>query len=76
VTFYTGLALYNSATAICKPNASLSTFTSAISASKRLWIMCAKNPLNCAGSFKSEGLGIALFERWKAAIRTRWSVYR
>lgn len=64
VTFYTGLALYNSRSrhlqVLCEPfHVHFRTLSEAeISAYVRL-----EQPLNCAGSFKSEGLGIALFEK-------------
>ena len=35
-----------------------------------------EHPLHCAGSFKSEGFGITLFERLEGVILTRWLVYR
>ncbi|MFW0766557.1 Maf family protein [Trabulsiella odontotermitis] len=64
VTFYTGLALYNSA------NGHLQTecepfdvhFRHLTEQEIRNYIR-KESPLNCAGSFKSEGLGISLFER-------------
>jgi MAF protein len=64
VTFYTGLALYNSA------NGNLQTecepfdvhFRHLTDAEINHYIR-KEQPLNCAGSFKSEGLGIALFDR-------------
>lgn len=64
VTFYTGLALYNSRShhlqALCEPfHVHFRALSDAeISAYVRL-----EQPLNCAGSFKSEGLGIALFDK-------------
>lgn len=64
VTFYTGLALYNSRSrrlqALCEPfYVHFRTLSQAeISAYVRL-----EQPLNCAGSFKSEGLGITLFDK-------------
>ncbi len=64
ITFYTGLALFNTKTAeaqvICEPF---------IVHFRELNEKMVKNyvekeqPLHCAGSFKSEGLGISLFER-------------
>ncbi len=64
ITFYTGLALFNSETqeaqVICEPF---------VVHFRKLDTDMVKNyvkkeqPLNCAGSFKSEGLGISLFER-------------
>ncbi|CAI0719757.1 Septum formation protein Maf [Serratia quinivorans] len=64
VTFYTGLALYNSHSrhlqVLCEPfHVHFRTLSDAeIAAYIRL-----EQPLNCAGSFKSEGLGIALFDK-------------
>lgn len=64
VTFYTGLALYNSRSshlqAVCEPfHVHFRTLSDAeITTYVRL-----EQPLNCAGSFKSEGLGIALFDK-------------
>lgn len=64
VTFYTGLALYNSRSrhlqVLCEPfHVHFRKLSEAeISAYVRL-----EQPLNCAGSFKSEGLGIALFDK-------------
>ncbi len=64
LTFYTGLALYNGRSrhlqALCEPfHVHFRTLSEAeIDAYVRL-----EQPLNCAGSFKSEGLGIALFEK-------------
>ena len=52
ITFYTGLALYNSA------SGHLQTECEPFDVHFR-----KENPLQCAGSFKSEGLGITLFER-------------
>ncbi|WP_165311864.1 Maf family protein [Vibrio ziniensis] len=64
ITFYTGLALYNSRTQ--ESQITLDTFTVHF---RRLTPSMVEKyvekelPLNCAGSFKSEGLGIALFEK-------------
>ncbi|QUY50107.1 septum formation inhibitor Maf [Serratia plymuthica] len=64
VTFYTGLALYNSRSrhlqVLCEPfHVHFRTLSEAeIGAYVHL-----EQPLDCAGSFKSEGLGIALFEK-------------
>jgi MAF protein len=64
VTFYTGLALYNSRSghlqALCEPfHVHFRPLTEAEIAA----YVQREQPLNCAGSFKSEGLGIALFDR-------------
>ncbi|ALZ97064.1 MULTISPECIES: Maf family protein [Leclercia] len=64
VTFYTGLALYNSSTGHlqteCEP---FDVHFRHLSEQEIDDYVRKERPLNCAGSFKSEGLGIALFER-------------
>lgn len=64
VTFYTGLALYNSATGHlqteCEP---FDVHFRHLNEQEIEDYVRKERPLNCAGSFKSEGLGIALFER-------------
>ena len=64
ITFYTGLALYNSATGHlqteCEP---FDVHFRRLSEQEITDYLRKERPLNCAGSFKSEGLGIALFER-------------
>jgi MAF protein len=64
VTFYTGLALYNSASGHlqteCEP---FDVHFRHLSEQEIMDYVRRERPLNCAGSFKSEGLGIALFER-------------
>ena len=64
VTFYTGLALFNSATGHlqteCEP---FDVHFRHLSAQEIDDYVRKENPLHCAGSFKSEGLGIALFDR-------------
>ncbi|MCP4283046.1 MAG: septum formation inhibitor Maf [Gammaproteobacteria bacterium] len=64
VTFYTGLCLLNAATGrqqtLCEP------FTVHFLSLRQDQIeryLDVEQPYNCAGSFKSEGLGISLFER-------------
>lgn len=64
VVFYTGLALYDSRQqqlqSLCE------TFTvdfRALSDAEIAHYVSREKPLNCAGSFKSEGLGITLFDR-------------
>lgn len=65
VTFHTGLCLLNTATGRCQ----LTTETFNVSfrplspAAIERYLM-ADQPYECAGSFKSEGLGIALFKRF------------
>ncbi|WP_105902380.1 Maf family protein [Vibrio gangliei] len=64
ITFYTGLALYNSQTQKC--DVRLDRFNVHFRHLTRQQIeyyVDVEQPFNCAGSFKSEGLGIALFER-------------
>ncbi|OAT20624.1 nucleoside triphosphate pyrophosphatase [Buttiauxella noackiae] len=64
VTFYTGLALYNSAAGnlqvICEP---FDVHFRHLSEQEIRHYVHKEQPLQCAGSFKSEGLGITLFER-------------
>ncbi|GDX06752.1 nucleoside triphosphate pyrophosphatase [Buttiauxella sp. A111] len=64
VTFYTGLALYNSASGnlqvICEP---FDVHFRHLSEQEIRNYVRKEQPLQCAGSFKSEGLGIALFDR-------------
>lgn len=64
VTFYTGLALYNSATGHlqteCEP---FDVHFRQLTESEITHYIQKEQPLNCAGSFKSEGLGISLFNR-------------
>jgi len=64
ITFYTGLALYNSLTQ--KTQAIVDTYT--VHFRQLTYELAARyvdkeQPFYCAGSFKGEGLGIALFER-------------
>jgi MAF protein len=64
VTFYTGLALHNTQTG--ETDTELDTFTVHFRHLTREQIaryVDKEQPLDCAGSFKSEGLGIALFDR-------------
>lgn len=64
ITFYTGLALYNSETQ--KSQVTLDTFTVHFRQLNQEMVeryVEKEMPLNCAGSFKSEGLGIALFDK-------------
>jgi len=64
VTFYTGLALFNSATGHlqteCEP---FDVHFRHLSDREIEDYVRKERPLQCAGSFKSEGLGITLFER-------------
>jgi MAF protein len=64
VTFLTGLCLYNSAQQ--RVQVEVIPFTvvfRALNAQQIENYVRREQPLNCAGSFKSEGLGVALFER-------------
>ncbi|WP_428604562.1 Maf family protein [Sedimenticola sp.] len=64
VTFFTGLCLYNSTTgnaqAICEP---FYVHFRQLDQQQIERYLDAEAPYNCAGSFKSEGLGISLFSR-------------
>ncbi|RKQ39092.1 nucleoside triphosphate pyrophosphatase [Enterobacter sp. R1(2018)] len=64
VTFYTGLALYNSENGhlqtLCEP---FDVHFRHLSEEEIRSYVRKEQPLQCAGSFKSEGLGIGLFER-------------
>jgi septum formation protein len=64
VTFLTGLCLFNSAQQ--RVQVDLVPFTvvfRTLSTQQIENYVQREQPLNCAGSFKSEGLGVALFER-------------
>jgi len=64
VVFYTGLALYDSGTG--KVNAIVDPFKvkfRPLTANQIEHYLCKEQPYNCACSIKSEGLGIALFEK-------------
>ncbi|EBN1281320.1 septum formation inhibitor Maf [Salmonella enterica] len=64
VTFYTGLALYNSATGHLQTEVEpFDVHFRHLSETEIEDYVRKERPLYCAGSFKSEGLGIALFER-------------
>jgi MAF protein len=64
VTFYTGLALYNAENGhlqtTCEP---FDVHFRHLSEEEIRQYIRKEQPLQCAGSFKSEGLGITLFER-------------
>lgn len=64
VTFYTGLCLLNAASGraqlACEP---FRVHFRQLSEAQIGRYLDAEQPYNCAGSFKSEGLGISLFER-------------
>lgn len=64
ITFVTGLSVYNTETD--QANSIIDTFRVYFRPLTRTQIetyVDKEQPFNCAGSFKSEGLGIALFER-------------
>ncbi|MDC5821244.1 Maf-like protein [Vibrio europaeus] len=64
IQFYTGLALHNTHTGLT--DIKVDTFTVHFRALSKKQIenyVDKEQPFYCAGSFKSEGLGIALFER-------------
>ena len=64
ITFYTGLALVQPRSrfqqVICEP---FNVHFRNLSATEIHNYVAQEQPLNCAGSFKSEGLGICLFEK-------------
>jgi len=66
ITFQTGLCLLNTATgnvqSCCVP---YTVVFKELSAKMIESYLRKEQPYNCAGSFKSEGLGIALFERFE-----------
>ncbi len=64
ITFYTGLALYHSSTG--KYDVRLDTFKvhfRSLTTAQIEYYVDKERPFNCAGSFMSEGLGIALFKK-------------
>ena len=64
VTFYTGLALYNSSTGHLQTECEPFDVHFRQRSEQEIDDYGRKErPLNCAGSFKSEGLGIALFDK-------------
>ncbi len=64
VSFLTGLCLYNSSTDRCQVDVIPYTVEfRALSAGQIENYLRREQPYNCAGSFKSEGLGISLFRR-------------
>ena len=64
VTFYTGLSVYNSETnqvsSLVEP---FEVHFKQLSEQEIVQYLKTEQPFNCAGSFKSEGLGICLFEK-------------
>ncbi len=64
ITFLTGLALFNSTTGHCQVAVEpYSVVFRQLSEEQIDHYLQREQPYNCAGSFKSEGLGIALFQR-------------
>lgn len=64
VTFLTGLCLYNASLQRCQIDmVPFAVRFRPLSSSQIEDYVRREQPFNCAGSFKSEGLGIALFER-------------
>lgn len=64
VTFLTGLCLYNSATGQTQISVEpFSVYFRQLSLSQIEHYLHSEKPYNCAGSFKSEGMGICLFEK-------------
>lgn len=64
VTFYTGLALHNSTTGNTQSEVvPFSVHFRELNDTMIENYLQAEQPYNCAGSFKSEGMGIALFEK-------------
>ncbi|MGI2169410.1 Maf family protein [Shewanella sp. MF05960] len=64
ITFYTGLAVYNQVTQ--QMLSCIEPFTvhfKSLTQTQIRYYVETEQPLYCAGSFKSEGLGIALFSR-------------
>lgn len=63
ITFLTGLALLNSATGRCQVDCVPFTVTMRELDRERVErYVTAEQPLDCAGSFKAEGLGVSLFQ--------------
>ncbi|MBE0363215.1 hypothetical protein PULV_a3827 [Pseudoalteromonas ulvae UL12] len=66
VQFLTGLALVNSATQEVQVTVeTFNVYFRTLTEKQIAQYVDAEQPLNCAGSFKSEGLGICLFERFE-----------
>jgi len=64
ITFYTGLCVYNSANKTAKSLVEpFVVHFNELSAAEIENYLHAEQPYNCAGSFKSEGLGICLFKK-------------
>ncbi|OTA16161.1 Maf-like protein [Xenorhabdus vietnamensis] len=64
VTFYTGITLLNSKTGIVDTRCELfRVYFRNLTDTEIIYYLNKEKPYNCAGSFKSEGLGITLFEK-------------
>jgi len=64
ITFYTGLCLFNSATANSQVSCVLfNVYFRTLNENQIEHYLQTDKPYNCAGSFKSEGFGISLFEK-------------
>ncbi|PHM49999.1 Maf family protein [Xenorhabdus miraniensis] len=64
VTFYTGITLLNSKTGNTDTRCELfNVYFRELTETEIISYLNKEKPFNCAGSFKSEGLGIMLFER-------------
>jgi 7-methyl-GTP pyrophosphatase len=67
VSFYTGLAVYNSALKQMHSSVEVTTTKFRTLSPKEISRYVSKEPsLDCAGGFKAEGLGISLFEEIKS----------
>ncbi|PHM45957.1 Maf-like protein [Xenorhabdus mauleonii] len=64
VTFYTGVTLFNSKTGNADTRCErFHVYFRQITEAEIISYLNKEKPFNCAGSFKSEGLGITLFEK-------------
>ncbi|MBD2791046.1 Maf family protein [Xenorhabdus szentirmaii] len=64
VTFYTGITLFNSKTGNIDTRCELfRVYFRKLTDTEIINYLNKEKPFNCAGSFKSEGLGITLFEK-------------
>ncbi len=64
VDFYTGICLLNSQTGLFQAHTEkFSVYFRQLASTQIERYLIAEQPYQCAGSFKSEGLGICLFER-------------
>ncbi|CDG18208.1 Maf family protein [Xenorhabdus doucetiae] len=64
ITFYTGITLLNSKTNVVDTRCELfHVYFRDLSETEIIHYLNKEQPFNCAGSFKSEGLGITLFEK-------------